>query len=270
MRPLLNALLVLAALAAPAAAQETPEGYRLVWADEFSVAGAPDPERWAYDTHANPTGWYNNERQYYAADRPENARVEAGLLVIEARHETLDAADSGGQAYTSARLVSRQGWTYGVYEIRARIPCGRGAWPAIWMLPVDLAEWPLDGEIDIMEHVGHRPGVVHGTVHTGAYNHVAGTQRGAEAVVPDACDAFHRYQLRWTPEAVVFAIDDVDAYRFDNDGVGTKATWPFDAPFQLILNIAVGGDWGGAEGVDDAAFPQRMEIDYVRVWQPVE
>ncbi len=268
MRTLLMTL-ALVALALPAAAQEAPEGYRLVWSDEFETAGRPDPARWTYDTHANRTGWYNNERQYYAADRPENARVEDGRLIIEARHETPEAADSGGQAYTSARMVSRQGWTYGLYEVRARIPCGRGSWPAIWMLPVDLESWPLDGEIDIMEHVGHRPGVVHGTVHTGAYNHVAGTQRGAEIAVPAACDAFHRYQVRWTPEAVVFALDGRDYYRFDNDGAGTKATWPFDVPFHLILNVAVGGDWGGAEGVDDAAFPQAMEIDHVRVWQPV-
>lgn len=266
MRTLMTPL-ILAVLCAPAAAQDAPPGYRLVWADEFSAPGPPDPVRWIHDTHANRTGWYNNELQYYAADRPENARVEDGALIIEARREAPNAPDSGGQAYTSARLLSRQAWSYGVYEVRAQIPCARGTWPAVWMLPIDLAEWPLDGEIDIMEHVGHRPGVVHGTVHTGAYNHVAGTQRGAEVRVPDACDAFHRYQVRWTPEAVVFAIDDVDYYRFDNDGAETKATWPFNVPFRLILNVAVGGDWGGAEGVDDDAFPQAMRIDYVRVWQ---
>lgn len=271
MRTLLMPL-ILVALATPAVAQDAqdaPEGYRLVWADEFSTPGLPDPANWTYDTKANRTGWYNNERQYYSADRLENARVEDGNLVIEARRETPDAPDSGGQAYTSARLLSRQSWTYGIYEIRARIPCSRGTWPAIWMLPVALESWPEDGEIDIMEHVGHRPGIVHGTVHTGAYNHVAGTQRGAEIAVPDACDAFHRYQTRWTPEAVVFAIDDDEFYRFENDGTRTKATWPFDVPFRLILNVAVGGDWGGAEGVDDTAFPQAMEIDYVRVWQPL-
>jgi beta-glucanase (GH16 family) len=259
---------VLLAVAAPAAAQEPPEGYRLTWADEFDAPGLPDPARWTHDTHANRTGWYNNERQYYSAARLQNARVEDGLLIVEARHEAPDAPDSGGQAYTSARLLSRDGWTYGLYEVRAKLPCGRGTWPAIWMLPVDLEDWPLDGEIDIMEHVGHDPGVIHGTAHTQAYNHVIRTQKEGIVAVPDACDAFHRYQVRWTPEAVVFAIDDADYYRFDNDGAGVKATWPFDVPFQIILNIAVGGDWGGAEGIDDDAFPQRMEIDYVRVFQP--
>ncbi|MFN3668776.1 MAG: family 16 glycosylhydrolase [Brevundimonas sp.] len=265
--------LALAVLALPGAAlaqSPAPDGHRLAWADEFDADGPPDPARWTYDTQANRTGWYNNEAQYYADARPENARVEAGRLIIEARRETLapaDFPDHGGQAYTSARMVSRgPGWTYGLFEARAKLPCGRGTWPAIWMLPTQMERWPDDGEIDIMEHVGHRPGVVHGTVHTGAYNHVAGTQRGAEIRVPDTCEAFNVYQVRWTPEAIVFAVDGVDYHRFDNEGTG-KPAWPFDRPFHLILNIAVGGDWGGAEGIDDAALPQRMEIDWVRVWQ---
>ncbi|MBU1384937.1 MAG: glycoside hydrolase family 16 protein [Alphaproteobacteria bacterium] len=258
-------------LAAPAVARAqtpgSPPGHSLVWADEFAVDGLPDPALWTYDTHANRTGWYNNELQYYAADRLENARIADGRLIIEARRERLDsAADHGGQDYASARLLSREGWTYGVFQARAKLPCGRGTWPAIWMLPVDLETWPGDGEIDIMEHVGHRPGVVHGTVHTGRYNHVAGTQRGAEVAVPDACDAFHVYEVRWTPEAVDFVLDGRPYYRFPNERTD-RAAWPFDRPFRLILNVAVGGDWGGAEGVDAAAFPQRLEIDWIRVWR---
>ncbi|MFJ6023311.1 family 16 glycosylhydrolase [Brevundimonas sp. NPDC092305] len=264
MRTLLISL-AFAAVAPVALAQEMP-GHSLVWADEFDRDGAPDPAKWSFDTHANKTGWYNEERQYYSADRGENARVEDGHLIIEARKERLEhAADFGGQDYTSARMVSREGWTYGVIEVRAKLPCGGGTWPAIWMLPTALTDWPLDGEIDIMEHVGNRPGVVLGTVHTGAYNHVAGTQRGGEVTVADACDAFHVYQANWTETGIGFAIDGREFYRFDNDGGGDKATWPFDQPFELILNIAVGGGLGGA--VDDAAFPQRMEIDWVRVWR---
>ena len=274
MRSLLTALLAPVLLAAPAVAQtqspppEGPPGHRLAWADEFDRDGLPDPAVWTYDTHANAGGWYNNELQYYAADRPENARVEGGRLIIEARRERLEAAaDWGGQAYTSARMLSREAWTYGVIEARAKLPCGRGTWPAIWMLPVDLEDWPGDGEIDLMEHVGHRPGVVHGTVHTGRYNHVAKTQRGAEIAVPDACEAFHVYQVRWTADAIDFVLDGEPYYRFPNERTD-RAAWPFDRPFQLILNVAVGGDWGGAEGVDDTAFPQRMEVDWVRVWRP--
>lgn len=264
MRTLLISL-AFAAVAQAALAQEMP-GYSLVWSDEFEHEGTPDPANWRYDTHANKTGWYNDERQYYSADRGENARVEDGHLIIEARKERLEhEADFGGQDYTSARMISREGWTYGLIEVRAKLPCGGGTWPAIWMLPTVLETWPLDGEIDIMEHVGNRPGVVLGTVHTGAYNHVAGTQRGGEITVADACDAFHVYQANWTETGIGFAIDGREFYRFDNDGAGDKATWPFDQPFELILNIAVGGGLGGA--VDDAAFPQRMEIDWVRVWQ---
>lgn len=262
-------------LAAPAQAETpaAPAGHELVWSDEFDRPGLPDPARWHYDTHRNAQGWHNDELQYYSANRPENARIEDGKLIIEARHEPADKAkfkDSGGQAYTSARLLSvGEGWRYGIVEARAKLPCGRGSWPAIWMLPVaaDTA-WPLQGEIDIMEHVGFDPGVVHGTVHTGAYNHVAGTQKGKQVAVPDACTAFHVYRLRWTAETIEISVDGKPYFRFDNDKAGTPETWPFDKPFRLILNLALGGGWGGQKGVDDSAFPQRMEIDYVRVYRP--
>lgn len=255
--------------AALATVDPAPAGHVLAWADEFEADGLPDASKWTYDTHANRTGWYNEEAQYYAAARPENARIEDGVLIIEARRETMDPApaDWGGQAYTSARMVSTAAWDEGFIEARAKLPCGRGTWPAIWMLPRDASDWPAGGEIDIMEHVGHDRGEIHGTVHTSRYNHTQGTQRGGMKRVRDACDAFHRYQVLWTPEGINFGVDDVGYYRFRNDGRGDRDTWPFDAPFYLILNIAIGGDWGGAEGVDDRAFPQRMEIDYVRVFR---
>lgn len=268
--PTATALAALAAAPAQTSAP-APDGYRLVWADEFDRPGLVDPARWTYDVSRNREGWWNDELQYYAAERPENVRVEDGRLIIEARRETLaDRPDFGGQAYASGKIVSRAAWTYGVVEARARLPCGRGSWPAIWMLPERLENWPRDGEIDIMEHVGHQPGVVHGTVHTEAYNHVARTERGGQATVADACETFHDYRVTWTPQRIAFAVDGADHYVFDNDGTGQVATWPFDTPFQLILNVAVGGGWGGAEGVDDAAFPQRMEIDWVRVYQPAD
>jgi beta-glucanase (GH16 family) len=261
--------------AAPVQARDgSPEGYRLVWNDEFDVDGLPDPTRWTYDVARNRDGWYNNELQYYSSSRRENARVEGGRLVIEARRERSYSAsrpDSGGQAFTSARLVSRglAQWTYGFFEVRAKVPCGRGTWPAAWLLPVADVTWPAGGEIDILEHVGHNPGVVHGTVHTTSYNHTRGTERGGSKPVADACGAFHRYQVLWTPEAINFGVDDVDYYTFRNDGRSDPATWPFDQPFYAILNLAVGGDWGGAQGVDLRAFPQSFEVDYVRVFQSV-
>ncbi|MCV0414091.1 MAG: glycoside hydrolase family 16 protein [Brevundimonas sp.] len=265
-------MFTLAAALALASPEPAPPGHDLVWADEFDRDGAPDASKWTYDTHANRGGWYNNEAQYYSADRLENARVEDGVLVIEARRERMEPtpADWGGQDYTSARLISTAGWRGGFVETRAKLPCGRGSWPAIWMLPQSPSGWPIGGEIDIMEHVGHRPGVVHASIHTQAYNHVRGTQSTATTQVADACDAFHLYQVRWTADEIVFLVDDAPIHRFANDGRGDPETWPFDKPFHLILNIAVGGDWGGEEGVDDAAFPQRMEVDYVRVYRPAD
>lgn len=271
--------LVLAATAAvqPAPGSEPephrpPRGYELVFADEFDGDGPPDETRWTYDTHRNAVGWYNNELQYYAARRPENARIENGQLVIEAHREQLDReayADHGGQGYTSTRLTTqgKGAWTYGFFEIRAKLPCGRGTWPAIWMLPEDPSVvWPEGGEIDIMEHVGYEPGVIHHSIHTRAFNFGRGTQKTTSHQVATACDQFHRYQLLWTSKGLMFAVDDAPRFLFENKASG-RARWPFDKPMHLLLNIAVGGDWGGRKGVDAQAFPQRMEIDHVRVYQ---
>ena len=263
---LLSLFVTSIALAAP------PAGFRLVWSDEFDQKrGFPDPSHWAYDTSRNSTGWVNEELQYYAAERRENSRIENGVLIIEARRESTAAfKDNGGQQYTSARLLTKglQAWTYGFFEIRAKLPCGRGTWPAIWMLGATPGlGWPEMGEIDIMEHVGFDPGVVHGTVHTKAYNHVINTQRTATVAIPDACTAFHRYQLTWTPRQITIGHDDRNYFEFARESQAGPDRWPFDAPQYLILNLAVGGTWGGQQGVDDAIFPVRMEIDYVRVYQ---
>lgn len=238
------------------------------FADEFSGPRI-DTRAWRFDTHRNRIGWHNNERQYYADSRAENARIEKGALVIEARRETLDRArfpDWGGQAYTSAKLVTRRPYGYGFYEVRAKLPCGRGMWPAIWMV-ADQGKWPDAGEIDIMEMVGWDPTVIHATLHSGAFNHAKGTQRGAQTTVPTACTAYHRYQLDWRPDSITIGVDDRAVMRVRNDQPGGRAAWPFDTPYPLILNLAVGGDWGGQKGIDDAALPQRMYVDYVRYWK---
>lgn len=250
-----------------------PSGFRLVWSDEFDVAGLPDSTKWGYDIERNAAGWYNNELQYYGNARLENSRVEGGLLAITARREDLSAAglpDWGSQRYSSARLITRDKatWRYGFIEVRAKLPCGLGTWPAIWMLsaPPQTA-WPDDGELDIMEHVGFDPGVVHATAHTGAFNHTRGNHRTATTTIPDACTAFHRYQLHWTATRITVGVDDRNYYQYSNDNSG-NAEWPFDSPQFLILNVAVGGDWGGQMGVNDAVFPVTLEVDYVRVYQP--
>jgi beta-glucanase (GH16 family) len=260
----------------PAAADESiavPKGARLAWADEFDSGRLPDRKRWAYDTARNREGWYNQELQYYAANRAENARIENGRLVIEARRERLSSQpDYGGQDYSSARLLTRglASWTYGFIEVRAKLACGKGLWPAIWLLGTDgSAGWPRLGEIDVMELVGWDPQTVHGTIHTGAYNHAQHTQKGATTRVADACTAFHRYQLDWNRDRILIGVDGHAYMRFDNDHKGDPATWPFDRPQYLLLNVAVGG-WGGMQGIDPAAFPSRMEVDYVRVWQTPE
>ncbi|MCH8615273.1 glycoside hydrolase family 16 protein [Sphingomonas sp. SM33] len=249
---------------------ERPADARLVWADEFE-GHALDQARWVYDTAFNKQGWFNKERQYYSAGRPENIRVANGVLTIEARHEKLDPAkfpDWGGQDYTSARIYSKgPGWTYGFYEVRAKLPCARGSWPAIWMLPVDMKTWPDDGEIDIMEQVGAEPNLIYASLHTGLFNHVKKTQRSAQKLLPTSCSEFHRYQLDWRPDSITIGVDDRGILRVRNDQPGGKGAWPFDTPFKMILNLAIGGDWAGAKGIDDAAMPQRMEVDYFRVWQ---
>jgi licheninase len=236
------------------------------WSDEFDGL-AIDARKWRYDTSRNKAGWFNHEKQYYAAARAENTRIVGGALVIEARKEKLSATpDWGGQEYSSGKLISRQLLGYGFYEIRAKLPCARGTWPAIWLLP-GSGKWPDEGEIDIMEMVGWQPNVVHATLHSALFNHVRGTQRGAEKPVPTSCTEFHRYQLDWRPDAITIGIDGRGYMRVANDQPGGRGAWPFDRPYQMILNLAIGGDWGGAKGIDDAALPQRMTIDYVRYWR---
>ena len=245
-----------------------PANARMVWHDEFNGT-ALDRRKWKYDTARNKQGWFNGELQYYSAGR--NTRVAGGLLRIEARHEKLDPKrfpDWGGQAYTSARLLSKgQGWTYGFYEVRAKLPCARGTWPAIWMLPVDMKTWPDDGEIDIMEQVGAEPNLIYSSLHTKLYNHTINTQRSAQKLVPTSCTAFHVYQLDWRPNSITIGVDGQGILRVRNNVPGGKGAWPFFTPYRMILNLAIGGDWAAAKGIDNDAMPQRMVVDYVRVWQ---
>jgi beta-glucanase (GH16 family) len=250
--------------ATPQAPLTVPAGYQLVWADEFDKPGLPDPARWSYDTGMNKAGWHNRELQYYSAARPENSVVRDGKLVITARKEALNTApDWGGQRYTSVRLISRGkgDWTYGFVSVRAKLPCGLGTWPAIWMLG-SQGDWPAAGELDILEQVGKDPDHVFSTVHTTSGS--GGQGKGGGTRMGDVCKAFHDYQMHWTPSEIRFGIDGKHHFTYPNAGSG-KAQWPFDAPQFLILNIAIGGDLGGP--VDDTIFPVTMEVESVRVWQ---
>lgn len=238
----------------------------LIWSDEFNQPGLPDPDKWSYDTGGD--GWGNNELQYYTSNRSENARIEDSTLIIEAKKESYS-----GNSYSSARLVSKNkgDWLYGLIEVRAKLPSGRGTWPAIWMLPTSMeyGAWPSSGEIDIMEHVGYDPGIIHATVHTDSLNHIKGTQVGKNINVDDCSSQFHVYKVEWDSGRVDAYVDNEKYFSFDNKYLDYK-TWPFDKKFHLLLNIAIGGSWGGAQGVDSTITSARMYIDYVRVYQQVE
>ena len=264
---------ILAAI--PAAAEE----YKLVWSDEFNTPGMPDPAKWDYEE-----GFIrNNELQYYTRARKENGRVEEGCLVLEARKEPFKNPGYDPEAkdkkslrkgretadYTSASLITRgkAAWTHGKIEVKAKLPTGRGMWPAIWTLGTDKSQgWPACGEIDIMENVGFDPDLIHANIHTAKYNHVKKTNKGSKITIPAPHTAFHVYWIEWTPEKIDFYVDEKKYFTYENEKSGPDA-WPYDKDQYLILNIAVGGAWGGQMGVDDAVFPQKMMIDYVRVYQ---
>jgi beta-glucanase (GH16 family) len=252
----------------PYPTRQSSAKWRLVWADEFDYNGLPDAAKWGYDVGGH--GWGNKELQYYTERRKENARVENGRLILEARRDAWE-----GHEYTSARLVSKGkgDWTYGRFEVRAKLPSGRGTWPAIWMLPShrEYGGWPNGGEVDIMEHVGFDADVVHASVHTKSYHHSIGTQKTSKINVATARTGFNTYAVEWTPEEVRAYVNNQHFFTFKNERLTNSAAgfkeWPFDKPFHLLLNIAVGGTWGGEKGVDESIWPQRMEVDYVRVYQ---
>ncbi len=245
--------------------QKKADQYELVWADEFDYVGLPDSLKWSYDTEGNDWGWGNQEEQFYTKRRLANAEVKNGRLYITAIKENYK-----DRKFTSARLITKGkgDWLYGKVEVSAKLPQGRGLWPAIWMLPTDwkYGGWPASGEIDIMENVGFMPDTILASVHTKSYHHSIGTQRSDTLTIPSCYDEFHTYQLEWEPAELRAYIDGQHFFTFQNEGTGTDA-WPFDQRFHLLLNVAVGGTWGGAKGIDSTIFPRSMEVDYVRVYQ---
>jgi beta-glucanase (GH16 family) len=271
-------ILSVALLAASSAMAETK--WNLAWADEFDSDGHPNATRWT-----NEVGFVRNrERQYYTAGRLENARVDGGRLIIEARKEKFpNARYTPGSTnwqraefaeITSASLTTRgrAEWNRGRVEVRAKLPRGRGVWPAIWMLGVDRERvgWPKCGEIDIMEYVGFEPDIIHANIHTGKYNHVRGTGKGSRLRVEAPFDDWHVYALEWHSDRLDFFVDEKKYFTYAKENDAKTDVWPFDQPHYLILNLAIGGAWGGQRGIDDGIFPQRFEIDYVRVYQQEE
>lgn len=239
--------------------------WNLVWEDNFEKDGLPDKAIWSYEV-----GYIrNSEAQYYTEKRMENARVENGNLIIEARKDNWN-----GNEITSASLTTygKKNILYGKIEVRAKLPTGKGTWPAIWMLGNSIktgTNWPDCGEIDIMENVGFDPDVIHANIHTKAYNHSIGTNKGNSIIVDKPYDDFHVYTLQWFEDRMEFYVDDTRYFVFENEQKGFE-TWPFDKPQYLILNLAIGGGWGGQQGIDDSIFPQKYYIDYVRIYEKVE
>jgi len=244
------------------------KGFKLVWNDEFNDAGLPDSSKWSYDTIGNAFGWGNHELQLYTVAREKNVAVSDGTLKIKAVKEKL-----GGFNYTSARLITKEkgDWLYGRFEISAKLPDGRGLWPAIWMLPTDweYGGWPESGEIDIMENVGYDPYNIVASAHTSNYYFKIGTQKNSIITVNDNRDVFHKYTMEWSENKIETFVDDSLYFTFSKEADDFKV-WPFDKRFHLLLNLAVGGDWGGHNGVNDSIFPAILEIDYVRVFQKMK
>jgi len=238
---------------------------QLVWSDEFDYKGLPDSAKWGYER-----GYVRNrEMQYYTVGRLENARVENGHLIIEALNDSA-MIEGNVRPVTSASLITRNkgDWKYGRIEVRAKLPSCLGTWPAIWMMPTrsTYGGWPRSGEIDIMEHVGYQPGKIHFFLHTEKYNHTKGSGRGTSIDCSDASEKFHVYAVEWFEDKIDWYFDDKKVFTILNDEPGWEA-WPLDHSFYLILNFAFGGAWGGSQGVDLSALPQKYFIDYVRVFQ---
>ena len=244
-----------------------PEGYRLVWNDEFNDGSELNSTDWRHEVQKS--GWVNNELQNYVNGSADGKRVTE---IADNRLYINCFKGSNGKIY-SGRVYAHetQGWLYGIFEARIKLPKGKGTWPAFWMMPCNndfgANPWPKCGEIDIMEEVGVNPNYTSSSLHTEKFNHVMGTQITKERQTAGAEDGFHVYRLEWTPDYIKTYVDDKELLNFSNDGKNDVGSWPFNKPFYVILNLAWGGDWGGMKGVDESALPVQMEVDYVRVFQ---
>lgn len=252
--------------------QTVARSTNLVWEDNFTTDGAPDTNLWGYDlgdgSEQGIPGWGNEELQYYT-NRPENASIQNGVLLITAREESFE-----GSQYTSARLSTKDLFEqrYGRFEARIRLPFGQGIWPAFWMLGADIDEnpWPGAGEIDIMEYRGQEPTVLIGSVHGPGYN--GGNAISKEYTLEnDRFDTgFHIFGIEWGPDFVNFYVDDVLYNQITpedvNEETNGQGVWVFDKPFYILMNLAVGGTFVGSPNAE-TQFPQTMLVDYVRVYE---
>jgi beta-glucanase (GH16 family) len=236
---------------------------KLVWSDEFNYKGLPDSTKWGYDVGGD--GWGNNEAQFYTKADINNVVVGNGFLSIIARKEKHE-----NKEYTSARMVTKgkKDWSFGRVEFRAKLPKGRGTWPAGWMLGsnINTVGWPQCGEVDVLEHVGYDPDTIVGSIHSTAYNHIKGTQKTKRIFIKNPYTEFHVYACEWNTEKMTFFLDGKPYLTVQNEHNDDKE-YPFNNPMYVLLDLAVGGNWGGTKGIDESIFPVRMEVDYVRVYQ---
>ena len=262
--PLLGSL-----FSSPARASD-PKPWSLTWSDEFDGPGGsrPDSSKWSFDIGGN--GWGNKELETYTS-HSANSYIEGGRLVIKVRKETFTGPDSITRNYTSARLITKNKFSraYGRFEARIKIPYGQGIWPAFWILGdnIDTAGWPNCGEIDIMENIGREPSIVHGTFHGPGYS--GGSGIGAAYKLPGGrkfSDDFHMFGIEWQPNVMRFYVDGLLYKTRTPADLPPGASWVFDHPFFIILNVAVGGAWPGNPDAT-TVFPQQMLVDYVRVYQ---
>ncbi|WP_435355783.1 glycerophosphodiester phosphodiesterase family protein [Emticicia sp. SJ17W-69] len=236
--------------------------WTLVWSDEFNYVGLPDSTKWNYDVGGD--GWGNNELQFYTKADTNNAIVKNGFLSIKAKKEKYQTNE-----YTSARLVTRgkADWNNGRVEIRAKLPKVRGTSSAVWMLGTnfDKVGLPQCGEVKIFEQVGYAPDTIAGSLQTDVFNQLQGTQKIKRQFVNNATGVFHIYAVEWDTEKINFLLDEKVYFTVLNDQNSAK-DWSLNNPMYILLNLAVGGDWGGAKGIDNSIFPAQMQVDYVRVF----
>ncbi|MBE8714674.1 glycoside hydrolase family 16 protein [Sphingobacterium hungaricum] len=240
-----------------------PFSNKPAWSDEFNSDGMPDSSKWQFDIGMGENGWGNNEKQYYVQDQ-KNVSIENGFLKITATKE-----QQGKAAFHSTKIHSKGkgDFLYGRMEVRAKVPTQRGTWPAVWMMPSKsvYGGWPKSGEIDIMEHVGFDPNVMHTTMHMQAFNGMKGNHKTASKLIPTATSAFHTYRVDWTPEYINGYIDDELFFTYQNPHTGSEE-WPFDQEFYFIINLAIGGNWGGSKGIDEGSLPAELLVDYIRYY----
>jgi len=251
------------------------EAKELIWSDEFDIDGLPNPNKWHYEK-----GYVRNgEAQHYQEGNRGNSRIENGFLVIESHYQPAKKPENLWQylfdeqpkdTYTSASLTTEhlKGFGNGRIDVRAKLPQGRGVWPAIWLLGSNIKKvgWPMSGEIDIMEYVGFEPNKIHSAIHTSNRNHNKGNASNSTLELNDLADEFHIYSVERTNERIDFYVDNTLHFSYQKED-NSASSWPFNQPMYLIINLAIGGGWGGKKGIDNTIFPQQFVIDYVRVYK---